>query len=36
MIIPYYYSMAGTVLGTDTTVNKSTDPGPEDFTGEDV
>lgn len=35
MIIPYYYSMAGTVLGTDITVNKSTDPGPKDLTGKE-
>lgn len=35
MIIAYYYSVAGTVLGTDTTVNKSTDLGPKDLTGKE-
>ena len=35
MVIPYNYSIAGAVLGTDTTVNKSTDPGPEDLTGKE-
>lgn len=29
----FHYPMAGTMLGTDTTVNMSTDSGPKDVTG---
>ena len=35
MIIPRHCSVVGTVLGIDTTVCRSTDPGPKDLTGKE-